>query len=230
MADEYLVDHRSTPKDFMKILAMGQGIDMKNFDLFSAKPMSKLLKEIQEQEAILKYNPLTARVERHARSVRTRIYEFQQQKIWLEVARRYPNGQVRPKKKTFTTSETLKLNEVGMKGVLAGAVRCSIEEMMPVWKRIGYRPAHEDLTPQIELDGTLTEGLDQHDSSVYEGVFSVVKTYSVDLYLDFHNPGISLGEEIIILKDHDGREAVNDDWVETYLRPEPYELPEKRVA
>jgi len=222
MADEYLVDHRSTQQHFMKVLALGQGIDMKNFDLFSAKPMSKLFKEIQEQDAILKYNPVTHRVERHARSVRTRIYELRQNIVWIEVARRYPSGQVRPKKKSFSTSETLKPWENGLDGVLRGAARCNIEEMKPVWDKVGYLPKPEDLTPQLG-NGGLMEELDEHDSSVYEAVLSIVRVHWVDLYLDFHNPGMSLGNEIIILKDCDGALETNDNWVQTYLRSEANE-------
>jgi hypothetical protein len=211
MADEFTVDHASTPEHFLHVLSLGEGIDLAHFDQASVKPLRLLYQETQRRDVVLMFNPRTGRVERHAQSVRTRIYELQAQRVWYEVARTYPSGRVIKKKKDFSTSETRKRGESS----IDCAVRCNLEEMKPIWENIGFMPSASELTPKFEPDQ-----VDAHESSVYSGIRSIVTIQWFDLYLDFHNPAVSLGEEILILKDVSGDGLDSEDWVKTYLQPE----------
>ena len=219
MADKIIVGHRSTYKRFLRVLSRGKNkegaqLDLEKFDGESVKSLSQLFEEIKKKEARLLYNKITGRIERHARSARIRIFELSRKKLWLEVARSYPNGRIVRQKKEFTMSETLKINEHARKG----AVRCFKEEMTPTWVKIGYTPKESDLIPMLGFDERHT---DIHESSVYEGILSVVDVFLFDLYLDLANPDMSLGEKIIINKDSNGANPTGTNWVTIYIRRDP---------
>ncbi len=223
MADEYLVDHRSTLEHFEYVLSLGKNIhgspiDVDHFDDDGAKTKQDLFEETRVQDTVLKFNPKTGRLERYADSVWINIYELRRHLAWREIARSYyPSGKFISKERESTVTETVKPREL----LIGCALRClNWEEMRKEWERIGYFPTADDLTPSLREKKT-----DVHESSVYPGIVSIVTIRELyDLYLDFRRPDKTLGSEIIITKDTDGRGEASSRYVKCYIKA----FPEKR--
>jgi hypothetical protein len=207
MAEKYTIDHTSSYRDLVALLALGRDadgnlIDVKTFDRRSAKTKFDLFREVHFRDVIIRLNEVSGRVERIAKNVSVIITNPALNLIWFEVSRRYPSGVFIPRIQEFTIRETRKIEETPLKAAIRG-----LAEELNFW------PRENEI--RIWGDGDV---IHTHESTVYEGVRSVVTSRQFEVKSDaFFRP------KELIVKDYGEAEHIGngESWVESTIRSFP---------
>lgn len=227
MKNKFTVDNTSSEEELLQLLSLDEGIDLQNWTYKgrkARKSLQKLILEIRDRDVSLIWNPETGRVERHAQIIKILMRNPELMLVWLEVGRRYPEGEPLIYGGDDSLLSLLALPDWSVRGTrrrgeLAwdAAWREMGEELADLFKKLDRWPVPSDLVEMklFPLKGNTwgpgADEPDKHESTVYP-----LLTKNSTSFFELTLPWLP-GEDILIL-DTGGLEVTNDNWVESILK------------